>query len=85
MGDKEKTNVAITGRFLSYDHLTSKTKLVKALSELLAREDATNRMKVLEAKAVLEEITEDTVQHRYQPKATRVSWTQRVLAWLKRN
>ena len=46
----------------------------------------TTTLDVLEARAMLEEITEgDTVRHRYQPKAARVSWTQRVLAWFRKN
>ena len=80
-----KDKVSITGTFLSYDHLTSRTRLLKTLGELLAWEDTTNRMKVLQAKAMLEEITEDNVQHRYQPKATPVSRAQRVLGWFRRH
>ncbi len=81
---KDKVNV--TDTFVPYEDLTSETKLLKALAELLGREDTTNTLKILKARAMLEEITEGTtVQHRYQPKAARVSWTQRVLSWFRRH
>ncbi len=46
----------------------------------------TSAIQVREARATLEEMTKRVpVQHRYQPKAVRVSWTQRVLSWFKRS
>ena len=49
-------------------------------------DDATSRIQVIRARAMLEEITKGTTgRHRYQPKATHVSWTQRVLRWFKRS
>jgi len=58
--------------------------------ELLDKDDgdggATTRIQVLEARAVLEELTEDaTIQHRYEPKEPRVSWVQRLLNWFRRD
>jgi hypothetical protein len=48
--------------------------------------DITSAIKVLETRAMLEEMTEDsTVLHHYQPKAVRVSWMQRVLGWFRRD
>ena len=36
------------------------------------------------SRLLVEEITEGTTMpHRYQPKAARVSWAQRVLSWFK--
>ena len=47
-------------------------------------DDATSRIKVRQAMAILEEMTEGTtVLHRYEPDVVRVSWMQRVLAWFK--
>ena len=84
MDDQDKVDVKDT--FVPYEELTTETKLLKALAELLGREDTTNTLKILKARAMLEEITEGTtVQHRYQPKAARVSWTQRVLSWFRRH
>ncbi len=80
MDDKQKFGIADT--FVPYEELTTETKLLKALAELLGREDTTITLKILKARAMLEEITEGTtVQHRYQP--PRVSWTQRVLSWFR--
>ena len=46
--------------------------------------DATSTIKVLETRAMLDEMTEgSTVLHNYQPKAVRVSWVQRVLGWFR--
>ncbi len=53
MDDKDKA----PDTFVPYDHLTSKTRLLKSLAE-----GTTNRIKVLEARAVLEELTEGTVR-----------------------
>ncbi len=84
MDDQDKIDE--TDTFVPYDDHTSKTKLLKALGGLLEREDTTNRIKVLEARTMLEEFSKGaTVQHLYQPKAVRVSWTQRVLSWFRRN
>ena len=84
MDDQDKVDV--TDTFVPYEDLTSETKLLKALAKLLGQEGTTNTLKVLKARAMLEEITEGTtVQHRYQPKAARVSWTQRVLSWFRRH
>ena len=83
MGDKDTLD--ITDTCVPYDDHTSKTKLLKALGGLLEREGTTNRIKVLEARTMLEEFSKGaTVQHLYQPKAARVSWTQRVLHWFRR-
>jgi len=84
MGDKDKLD--ITDTFVPYDDHTSKTKLLESLGGVLEREGTTNTMQVREAKATLDKITDGTpVQHRYQPKAPRVSWTQRVLNWFSRH
>ncbi len=54
----------------------------------------TTTLDVLKARAMLEEYIEgegegegegDTVRHHYQPKAVRVSWTQRVISWFRRS
>ncbi len=46
---------------------------------------ATSAVKVLEARAVLEEFGESTTAlHRYEPEAPRVSWVQRLLTWVRR-
>ncbi len=83
MGKKDKLD--ITDTFVPYDDHTSQTKLLEALGETLGREVTTNTIQVRAAKATLDKITEGTtVQHRYQPKAARVSWTQRVLSWFRR-
>jgi hypothetical protein len=48
-------------------------------------DDSTTRIKVRQAMAILEEMTEGTtVLHRYQPEVAPVSWMQRVLAWLRK-
>ena len=45
----------------------------------------TSAIQVREARAALEEMTKRLpVLDRHQPKAPRVSWTQRVLRWFKR-
>ena len=81
MGGKHKIDV--TDTFVPYDHLTSKTKQLKALGESLGRDDTTSTLKVLEAKTTLEKITEGTtVRHRYQPRAVRASSVRRPLNWL---
>ncbi len=82
MDDKDKANG--TDTFVPYDHITSRTKLLKSLRGLLGSEDATSAIQVREARAELEEIIEGesaTAEHRYQP--LRVSWMQRVLNWFK--
>jgi len=81
---KEKNKVNETGTFVPYDHITSRTHLLKSLGGSLEPEDATSAIQVREARAELEEIIEGEeapVKHRYQP--PRVSWTQRVLSWFK--
>jgi len=81
---KDNNKVNGTDTFVPYDHITSRTNLLKSLDELLGREEATTAIKVREAKSVLVEVTEGTTgRHRYQPKAARVSWVQRVLSWFK--
>lgn len=46
--------------------------------------DATSAIKVLETRALVEEMTEgSTVLHHYRPKAVRVSWMRRVLGWFR--
>ncbi len=37
------------------------------------------------AKAMLEKITKRTVQHYYQPKATRVIWRQCASSWIRKS
>ncbi len=77
MDDREKIDVTDTG--VPHDHLTNRTKLIEEAISQLQRE-----IEGPEVLAMLEEITEgDTVRHRYQP--PRVSWTQRVLGWFRRN
>ncbi len=76
----------ITDTFVPYDDHTSKTKLLKALGESLGQEVTTNTTQVRKARAALEEITKRLpVLNRNQPKAARVSWTQRVLSWFRRD
>ena len=83
MGNNDKLD--ITNTFVPYDDHTSQTRLLKALGKTLGRELTTNTIQVRAAKATLDKITEGTtVQHHYQPKAVRVSWTQRVLGWFSR-
>ncbi len=84
MGDKDTLD--ITDTFVPYDDHTSKTKLLESLGGSLERQGTTNTMQVREAKATLDKITEGaSVQHRYQPKTVRVSWTRRVLRWFSNN
>jgi len=79
LGDDEK--IDLTNTSIPYDRLTRKADFFDSLAEL-SSEDATSRLKVREAMAILEEATEGTtVLHRYQPEAARVSWVQRVLSW----
>ena len=48
--------------------------------------DATSAIKVLETRAMLDEMTEgSTVLHHYKPKAVRISWMRRVLGWFRRS
>ena len=76
--DKDKTD--LTNTFVPYDNLTSRTKLLKTLGRLLGREDTSSTIDMLEARVMLEEITEGTTaRHRYQPNAARVSWARRLL------
>ncbi len=76
----------ITDTFVPYDDHTSETRLLEALGNTLGQEVSTNTIQVRAAKATLDKITEGTpVQHRYQPKAVRVSWTQRLLNWFRRS
>ena len=56
MDDKDKANG--TDTFVPYDHIMSRTNLLKSLGGLLGREEATSTIKVREAKAELEEIIE---------------------------
>ncbi len=79
MDDRDKIDVTDTG--VRHNHHTNKTKLIEEVISQLQRE-----IEGPEVMGILEEITEgDTVRHRYQPKAARVSWTQRVLAWFRRS
>ena len=83
MGDKDKLD--ITDTVVPYDDHTSTTKLLKALGGLLGREDTTNKIKVLEARTMLEGFAKGAaVLHLYQPKSARVGWMQRLLSWLKK-
>ena len=82
MDDKDKANG--TDTFVPYDHITSRTNLLKSLGGLLGSENATSAIKVREARAELEDIIEGeeaTAEHRYQP--PRVSWMRRLLSWFK--
>ena len=50
----------------------------------VGNDDATSRIGVIRATAMLEEIIEGespTVRHHFQPKAARVSWARRLLNW----
>ena len=79
MRDQNKIDVTDTG--VPHDHLTNRTKLIEEVISQLGPE-----IKGPEILAMLEEITEgDTVRHCYQPKAARVSWTQRVLDWFRKD
>ncbi len=79
MDDRGKIDVTDTR--VPHDHLTNRTKLIEEVISQLQRE-----IEGPEVLAMLEEITEgDTVRHRYQPKAARVSWAQRVLGWFKKS
>jgi hypothetical protein len=81
-----KNKLDITNTFVPYDDHTSETRLLEALGKTLGREVTTNTIQVRAAKATLDKITEGTsVQHRYEPTVARVSWTQRVLRWFRRN
>ncbi len=58
----------------------------KALSGLVGREGITSRLEAIKTRAMLVEVTEGTTaRHRIQPKAARVSWTQRLLSWFRRS
>ena len=76
----------ITDTFVPYDDHTSQTRLLEALGKTLGREVTTNTIQVRAAKATLDKITEGTpVQHRYEPKTARPSWTKRALSWFSRH
>ena len=84
MGDKDKLD--ITDTFVPYDDHTSQTKLLGDLGESLGQEVTTNTIQVRQAKATLDEMTKRLpAVGRDQPEAARVSWTQRVLSWFKRD
>jgi len=54
-------------------------------TESVQSDDATTRIKVRQAMAILEEMTEGTtVLHRYPPDVAPISWMQRVLAWFRK-
>jgi len=74
-----------TGTFVPYDQVTSKTRLLRTLGGLLNEEDGTTTSKVLEARATLREMAENSpLENLHQPEAAQVSWTQRVLAWFRK-
>ncbi len=76
----------ITDTFVPYDDHTRRTRLLETLGGSLGQELTTNTIQVRAAKATLDKVTEGTtVQHRHQPKVARVSWTQRVLGWFRKN
>jgi hypothetical protein len=77
--------VSDTGAFVPYDHVTSKTRLLNTLGEVLGEEGGTTVSKVLEAQATLREIAEESPpERRDQSEATRSGWKQRLFVWLKR-
>ncbi len=77
--------VSNAGAFVPYDHVTSKTRLLNTLGEVLGEEGGTTVSKVLEAQATLRDITENSpLEHLHEPKTAQVSWTQRVLAWFRK-
>ena len=83
MDDEDK--ISETGTFVPYDHVTSKTRLLRTLGGVLDENDGTTTSSVLEAQATLREIAEDSPpEHRDQPEATRFSWMQRLLGWFRR-
>ena len=83
MNDEDK--LSVTGTFVPYDHVTSKTKLLRTLGGLLGDEDGTTSTKVLEAQAALREMADDSPpENRDQSKAARSGWKQRLFGWLKR-
>ncbi len=83
MDDEDK--ISVTGTFVPYDHVTSKTRLLRSLGGLLGEENGTTTSKVREAQATLREMTEDSPPvDRGQPETARSSWTQRLFSWLKR-
>ena len=83
MDDEDK--ISVTGTFVPYDHVTSKTRLLRTLGGSLDESDGTTTSRVLEAQATLREMTEDSaLEHRDQPEATRLSRMQRLLGWFRR-
>jgi hypothetical protein len=84
MGGEDK--VSDTGAFVLYDHVTSKTRLLNTLGGVLGEEDGTTVTKVLEAQATLREMTENSpLEHLHQPEIAQAGWTQRVLAWFRKD
>ncbi len=67
MDDKDKVDV--TNTFVPYDHHTGRTRLLKALSALLARETENS------------ELSGETTVTKTTPV---VSWTQRMAGWFRR-
>ena len=83
MDDDDK--ISETGTFVPYDHVTSKTKLLRTLGGILDENDGTTTSRVLEAQAALREMTEDSaLEQSDQLEASRLSWTQRLLGWFRR-
>ncbi len=79
--DKDKVDPSRTD-VPDHDTLTNETDSV---GNDAGNGDATSTIKVPEARVIVEEITEGTtMQHRYQPKAARVSWARRLLNWFMR-
>ncbi len=73
MDDKDKLDR--TDTFVPYDHLTSKTKLLKSLSALLERDiEAPNEPVRIPSRTETNPVV--------QP---RVGWTRRVLGWFRRD
>ena len=68
MDDKDKPDV--TNTFVPYDHHTGRTRLLKALSALLARETENS------------ELSGETTVTKTTPV---VSWTQRISGWFRRS
>ncbi len=76
--DKDKVDRSHTN-VLDHDTLTNEPDSVGNDAE---NDDVTSGITTIRARVMMEEISEGTtMQHRYQPKAARVSWARRLLNW----
>jgi len=86
--DGEMTRKLNTLRTISQpERVTVDSDTLRVTSRLKSGQvnDSTSRIKVRQAMAILEEMTEGTtVLHRYQPEVAPLSWMQRVLAWFRK-